>query len=105
LKPELAGRIVCHIGKTTLHELAILINNFTVLITPDTGCLHIATALQTKTVSLFTEKQQKASIPQQDTELHQVLYASDYVLERNANNKSKLTPIPTSEIVAATIRA
>ncbi|EHF4961244.1 glycosyltransferase family 9 protein [Enterobacter hormaechei] len=105
LKPELAGRVVCHIGKTTLHELAILINNFTVLITPDTGCLHIATALQTKTVSLFTEKQQKASIPQQDTELHQVLYASDFVLDRNANNISKLTPIPTSEIVAATIRA
>lgn len=105
LRPELVGKVVNHIGKTSLRELASLVNNFTVLITPDTGCLHIATALKTKTVSLFTVKQQKASIPQQDTELHQVLYASDYVGNEISGNKSKLSCIPSQEIIAATIRA
>ncbi|MBF4111380.1 glycosyltransferase family 9 protein [Enterobacter cloacae] len=105
LNPEIAGKIVNHIGETTLRELASLVNNFTVLITPDTGCLHIATALQTKTVSLFTVKQQKASIPQQDTELHHVLYASDYASNDNGNNENNLSSIPPEEIVAATIRA
>ncbi|WP_435945945.1 glycosyltransferase family 9 protein [Dryocola sp. BD586] len=104
LKPELSEKVVDHVGKTSLHELANLINNFTVLITPDTGSLHIATALQTKTVSLFTVKQEKASVPQQDTELHQVLYASDYICNENSNNKSKLSSIPSEEIVAATIK-
>ncbi|TSD21355.1 hypothetical protein FPB06_09000, partial [Enterobacter hormaechei] len=60
----------------------------------DKMCIHLNLMIFTKIIRGFIS-----------TELHQVLYASDYVLERNANNKSKLTPIPTSEIVAATIRA
>jgi len=105
LNSELSAKIVDHIGKTSLRELASLINNFTVLITPDTGCLHIATALQTKTVSLFVIKQQKASVPQQDPDLHQVLYASDYASDTVVNKVSKLSSIPVGDIVAATTRA
>ncbi|MFP2430319.1 glycosyltransferase family 9 protein [Enterobacter ludwigii] len=102
LKPELAQRVTDNVGKTTLPELAKLINNFTVLVTPDTGCLHIATALQTKTVSLFTIKQQKASVPQQDPELHHVFYASEYCVDEA---KCNLSSIPTEEIIAKVIKA
>ncbi|KDE35159.1 glycosyl transferase [Kosakonia radicincitans UMEnt01/12] len=106
LDEGLKNRVVNHIGKTTLQELAELINNLSVLITPDTGCLHIATALQTKTVSLFVLKQPNASIPQQDPELHQVLYSSDYSNEEKCdNNISKLATIPANEIVERVTQA
>ena len=102
LNPEFSKKVIDHVGKTTLQELANLINNFTVLVTPDTGCLHIATALQTKTVSLFTIKQQKASIPQQDHELHHVLYASEYSVDEAICN---LNSIPSEDITAKVIKA
>ncbi|MCT4716760.1 glycosyltransferase family 9 protein [Enterobacteriaceae bacterium H18W14] len=87
-------------GKTTIKELAEQINNMTVLITPDTGCLHIATALKTKTVSLFVQRQTNASVPQQDPDKHIVLYASDYLQEKlMLNDRSKIAAIPANEIV------
>lgn len=106
LDEEFKSNVVDHIGKTSLQELAERINNVAVLITPDTGCLHIATALRTKTVGLFLAKQPNASIPQQDAELHQVLYAADYsggTLE--TASKSQLSTIPAEDIVKMVVRA
>lgn len=88
------------IGKTSINQLAEEINNVAVLITPDTGCLHIATALKTKTVSLFVQRQKNASVPQQDPEKHRVLYAADYSRPDNAfNDGSRLASIPAEKIV------
>ena len=102
LNPAFSNKVADHVGKTTLQELANLINNFSVLITPDTGCLHIATALQTKTVSLFTIKQQKASVPQQDPELHHVIFASEYCVDEAKHN---LSSIPSEDIIAKVTKA
>jgi len=102
IKDECKPNIVNHIGKTTLHQLAEKINNLSILITPDTGSLHIATALKTKTVSLFVIKQTNASIPQQDVHLHRVLYASDYLNQNSLHDEiSLLAPIPVKEIINA----
>lgn len=102
VKDECKTNIVNHIGKTNLHQLAEIINNLSILITPDTGSLHIATALKTKTVSLFYLKQSNANTPQQDDHLHRVLYASDYSNENQSlNETSKLSPIPARAMIDA----
>ncbi|WP_067703292.1 glycosyltransferase family 9 protein [Erwinia sp. ErVv1] len=94
------ARLTNHIGATSISQLAEIINNFTVLVTPDTGCLHIATALKTKTVSLFLIRSPGASIPQQDNANHHVLYASDYADFSNIKEgESALKCIPTREII------
>jgi ADP-heptose:LPS heptosyltransferase len=88
------------IGQTSILQLAENINDMAVLITPDTGCLHIATALKTKTVSLFVKRQKNASIPQQDFEKHNVLYACDYSqLNKKERDDSLIASIPAEEIV------
>jgi len=106
LGEEFKHNVVDHIGKTSLQELAEIINNLAVLITPDTGCLHIATALRTKTVGLFLVKQPNTSIPQQDAELHQVLYAAEYPGGTPETiGKSKLSTIPAGNIIKMVTQA
>lgn len=73
-----AARVINHIGKTTLPMLAHRLNEIDILITPDTGTLHVATALQVKTVSLFTRRQSNGCEPVQDRHLHRVVYAADF---------------------------
>ncbi|MNH31554.1 Glycosyltransferase family 9 (heptosyltransferase) [compost metagenome] len=48
--------------------------NMEVLVTGDTGPLHLAIALKTKTVSLFVTANPTQTGPYQNTELHQVMY-------------------------------
>lgn len=87
------------IGKTTLTQLAETINRLAVLVTPDTGSLHIATALKTSTVSLFQFNKSNSSIPQQDADLHKVLYASDYLGQHLlTGDTSDLASIPAPAI-------
>ena len=106
LSNECSSKVVNHIGKTTLHQLADIINDLSILITPDTGCLHIATALKTKTVSLFVKRETNASVPQQDSHLHTILYASDYIDEISTQSKSnKLDKIPAEVIENAVMGA
>ncbi|MEL4012926.1 glycosyltransferase family 9 protein [Dryocola clanedunensis] len=78
LEPSIHKDVVNHIGKTTLIELANAVNNVDVLVTPDTGTLHISTALGVKTVSLFVCRRKNGCEPQQDPDLHTVIYASDF---------------------------
>lgn len=78
LEPGIHKDVVNHIGKTTLIELANAVNNVDVLVTPDTGTLHISTALGVRTVSLFVCRRNNGCEPQQDPHLHTVIYASDF---------------------------
>ncbi len=78
LTEETSHKVVNHIGKTTLQGLAHTLNAIDILITPDTGTLHIATSLEIKTVSLFVTRKENGCEPQQDPHLHNVIYASDY---------------------------
>jgi len=77
-EPTLHSDVVNHIGKTTLNKLADVVNNVDVLVTPDTGTLHVATALGVRTVSLFVCRKENGCEPQQDAHLHTIIYASDY---------------------------
>jgi len=69
-------RIVSHIAKTNLEQLLGIMRNMDVLVTGDTGPLHLAVALKTKTVSLFVTANPEHTGPYQDPDLHQIMSVS-----------------------------
>lgn len=64
------------IGKTDLQQLITLIDGFDVLVTGDTGPLHLAVGVKTKTISLFVTADSRSTGPIQDTELHRIIQVS-----------------------------
>ena len=67
-------------GKSKINELPILINDLDLLLTNDTGTMHLAIALKTKTVSLFGPTDSKIYGPYQDYNMHKVIQADgDFV--------------------------
>ncbi|VXD05358.1 glycosyltransferase family 9 protein [Serratia oryzae] len=64
------------IGKTGLQALITLIDGFDLLVTGDTGPLHLAVAVKTKTISLFVTADPRSTGPIQDTELHRIIHVS-----------------------------
>lgn len=76
------SRIINYVGRTTLIELLAHIDNFDVLVTGDTGPLHLAIALKTPTISLFATATPESTGPLQDLELHQVIKINvdEYIL-------------------------
>ncbi len=106
LEPSLHDVVVNHIGKTTLSNLASAVNNVDVLVTPDTGTLHVATALGIRTVSLFVCRKENGCEPQQDRELHSILYASDFNdLALDRSQPRPLEYIPCDEIFKQVLNA
>lgn len=71
--PEEQQRINSYIAKTTLPQLLGIIQSFDLLVTGDTGPLHLAIALKTRTISLFYTANPKHTGPYQDSELHHIL--------------------------------
>jgi ADP-heptose:LPS heptosyltransferase len=74
LTAEEQNRVVSYIGQTTLPQLLGVMKNMDVLVTGDTGPLHLAIALKTKTVSLFVTANPEQTGPYQNPELHQVMH-------------------------------
>lgn len=62
------------VGKVSLRELVETISGFDLLVTGDTGPLHLAVALQIKTVSLFVTANPAHTGPLQDPHLHKVIH-------------------------------
>ena len=73
LKKEYHSRVESHIGKTRLPELLQIIKNLDVLITGDTGPLHIAITAETPTVSLYVSANPRHTGPYQDLHIHQTI--------------------------------
>ncbi|MDC9581168.1 glycosyltransferase family 9 protein [Xenorhabdus sp. PR6a] len=73
LSSKYHSRIDQLIGKTTLIELTQKINKLDLLVTGDTGPMHIAIALKVPTISLFVTAVPYATGPYQDPELHKVI--------------------------------
>jgi ADP-heptose:LPS heptosyltransferase len=73
LPSDYASRVVNYIGKSTLPELLSYINNFEFLVTGDTGPLHLAVAMKTKTISLFATANPDSTGPLQDPHLHHII--------------------------------
>lgn len=65
--------IINYCGKTEIKDLPCIINSLDLLITNDTGTLHLAVALQKRTVSLFSPTDASIFGPYQDFHLHSVI--------------------------------
>lgn len=65
--------IINKCGKSNLTELAYIVKELNLLITNDTGTMHLAIALQTPTISLFGPTDSKIYGPYQDENLHDVI--------------------------------
>lgn len=99
LDESCAVHVINHIGQTTLPVLAHRLNEIDILVTPDTGTLHVATALQVKTVSLFVQRRSNGCEPVQDRHLHRVIYAADFnPIARDRSCPTPLAFIPTEYI-------
>ena len=76
VKEETRALVDDRTGKTGLQQLITLIDSFDVLVTGDTGPLHLAVALKVKTVSLFVTADPRSTGPIQDDELHRIIHQS-----------------------------
>ena len=70
-------RVTPMAGKTNLSGLITLIRTLNVLVTGDTGPLHIAVAAKTPTVSLFSTANPRYTGPCQDSDRHIVIHRPD----------------------------
>lgn len=68
-----SDKVVNLCGETPIWELPYLVNNMKVLVTNDTGTMHLAIALRTPTISLFSATSAKGIGPYQDMHLHKVI--------------------------------
>ncbi|MCM8809352.1 MAG: glycosyltransferase family 9 protein [Candidatus Omnitrophica bacterium] len=73
IKEEIGERVISFAGMLSLKQLANLINRLNLLVTNDTGTMHIAIALKKKTVSLFCPTNFWGVGPIQDMHLHKVI--------------------------------
>lgn len=98
--PAFRDRIDSQIGKTTLPALVETINNFDVLLTGDTGPLHLAIALKVPTLSLFVTEEPYSSGPYQDTEIHQILYGVRMALIPGSLSNEAMKTITSAQVIA-----
>ena len=70
---ENSENIINLCGKSSIDELPSIINDLDLLVSNDTGTLHLAIALGKKTVSLFGPTSQNEFGPYQDYNIHQVI--------------------------------
>lgn len=99
LPPAELSRIANYVGSTTLTELLSHIDSFDVLVTGDTGPLHLAIALRTPTISLFATANPENTGPLQDPELHQVIKIN--IEDYDLTEEQRLQPLSllSAEIV------
>jgi ADP-heptose:LPS heptosyltransferase len=90
------SRVIDYVGKTSLKQLLGVIDSLDVLVTGDTGPLHLAVALKVPTVSLFVTANPKFTGPYQNKELHQVIDLScscDNALEMYPEQPLSIIPV------------
>lgn len=79
------------VGKTSLPDLLSQIKIMDVLVTGDTGPLHLAIALQIPTVSLFVTADPKWTGPYQDPDLHKVIKKDGISIDGTIKTMSDIT--------------
>lgn len=87
-------------GKTSMTELTQAVSNVDVLVTGDTGTMHIAIALKVRTVSLFVSAAAHATGPYQDPHLHRVITGFTSPL-MTPPGSHEMTAISTDRVIAA----
>ncbi len=78
-------RVINYCEKTSIEELPMLINSLDLLVTNDTGTLHLAVALKKNSISLFSPTDSKIFGPYQDFNKHIVIQKNGNFI----NNKPK----------------
>ncbi|MCH9646135.1 MAG: glycosyltransferase family 9 protein [Proteobacteria bacterium] len=69
-------------GGSSIQELPGILNDLDLLITNDTGTLHLAVALQKQTVSLFGPTDSEVFGPYQDSKLHRVIQVDGFFVNQ-----------------------
>ncbi|AWC95459.1 TPA: glycosyltransferase family 9 protein [Morganella morganii subsp. morganii] len=104
LEPEFHNRIEPLIGKTTIEELTQVINNLDLLVTNDTGTMHLAFALKIPSISLHVSTYPQFTGPYQNYELHEVVSGFASKLLRN-EGEHEMSAISVDSVIEATIKS
>ncbi len=102
------GRVFNLSGKVVLKDLPAAIKALDVLVTNDTGPLHVAIAVGTKTVSLFVPTNVEGTGPVQDLHLHKVISKPkpcNPCVEKYCKRPDCMGLIKTSEVERAVTEA
>ncbi|GAA0491284.1 MULTISPECIES: glycosyltransferase family 9 protein [Tatumella] len=101
--PDVKTAITSYVGKTSLPELLGIISSMDILVTGDTGPLHLALALKTPTLSLFVSESPHSSGPYQDKHLHRYIYLP---MEdpRVTDQQEPLRAIPVEDVFGMLVR-
>ncbi len=95
------------VGRLNIQELACVVKRLTVLVTPDTGPLHLAVALKVPTVSLFALSTPKDTGPIQDLHLHRIIFKPDGLKflkpRRKENTNEAMKLISIKEVYSAVL--
>jgi ADP-heptose:LPS heptosyltransferase len=97
-------RVVNACGALTVQEWPVLIRKMALLVTNDTGTLHLAVALQVPTLSLFSATNAQLIGPYQDPELHRVIQKEGGFVQRLPKEKrtdAAMRLISVGEVYAA----
>jgi len=70
---EIGGRVIVSAGKLPLRQIPALVKRFKVLLTGDTGIMHIAIAVGTSVAALYAVADYRITGPYYDTEKHRVI--------------------------------
>lgn len=104
LEPEFHSRIEPLIGKTTIEELTQTVNNLDLLVTNDTGTMHLAFALKIPSVSMHVSTCPQFTGPYQDYELHEIIsgFASKLLLNEGEH---EMASISVDTVIKATVKS
>lgn len=97
------NRVINSCGKLRIDELPYLIKRLGILITGDTGPLHLAIALKVPTLSLFSAADSNITGPYQDMEIHRVIQKNGRFIARTPKKQrddSAMKLITTDEVFA-----
>ncbi|MER1688291.1 glycosyltransferase family 9 protein [Proteus mirabilis] len=86
------------VGKTSLPDLLSQIKTMAVLVTGDTGPLHLAIALQVPTVSLFVTANPNWTGPYQDLDIHTIIHK---IPQQDENRALSMDLITVDEVLTA----
>ena len=84
---ECGDNIINMCGECNIEELPYLVQNFKALITNDTGTMHLAIALKTPTVSLFSPTTSIGIGPYQDVAIHKVIQKDGSYIQKLPKKK------------------
>jgi len=94
-------RIVNLCGETSIVELPYLLKTLSLLVTNDTGTMHLAIALEVPTLSLFSATPAQRLGPYRDQTIHRVIQKNGLFIQKlpkKARNDQAMKLIKTDEV-------